>query len=263
VLRKTFESLVYYQFDRMSSAPGRPVHAMFSRLGGKSEAPWTSLNTGHTVGDDPTAVESNHQLICAALGIGRHDLVSPHQVHGTRVRIVGAEDRGTVCPETDALVTGTAGVYLMLRFADCVPLLFYDPACAVVGLAHAGWRGTVAQIGRATVETMTAAFGCKPGDIVAGIGPSIGPCCYEVGEDVAQAVWRAFPGEDGVLEPRPNGRWHFDLWTANQLQLEGAGVGTVQIAGVCTACQTDEWYSHRAERGRTGRWAALIGMRPA
>jgi YfiH family protein len=148
----------------------------------------------------------------------------------------------------------------MLRFADCTPVLLHDPVRRVVGLAHGGWRGIAAGVARRAVQAMRDAYGCRPADIVAGIGPAIGPCCYEVGEDVAGAIGRAFPGAPGLLSPRPNGRWHLDLWSAARLQLVGAGVRRVHVAGVCTACRTDEWYSHRAERGRTGRHAVVIGM---
>ncbi len=254
--RRTYGSLVYYQFPNLLPCANL-AHGLFTRLGGRSLGPWTSLNTGHTVGDDPQAVEANHRLICQALGIERGDMVSPHQVHSATVRIVDREHKGQVCPETDALVTAYPGVLLMLRFADCVPVLFHDPRQQVVGLAHAGWRGTAAGIVGATMQAMTDAFGCRPSDIVAGIGPAIGPCCYEVGDDVAVA----FRDTPHLLRPAGEGHWYLDLWAANQEQLARAGVREVYMANICTACHTDEWFSHRAERGRTGRWGALIGLR--
>ncbi len=260
VRRTTYGSLVYYQFSSLGKRD-RLVQGVFTRLGGRSRPPWDSLNTGHTVGDDLAAVEANHELIFRALGIRREDVVSPHQVHGTTVRVVGERNRGQVCPQTDALVTATPGVALMLRFADCVPILFYDPVRRVVGLAHAGWRGTVAGMAEATVRTMVNELGCRASDIRAGVGPSIGPCCYEVGDDVTEVVSRAFPDPTGLLEPKPNGRWYLDLWAANRRQLVDAGVRSIELASVCTACYTQEWFSHRAERGKTGRLGALIGLR--
>jgi YfiH family protein len=254
--RVTYGSLVYYQFPNLLPCANL-VHGLFTRLGGHSLTPWASLNTGHTVGDDPQAVEANHRLICQALGIEWGDVVSPHQVHSATVGIVGREHRGQVRPETDALVTGHPDVLLMLRFADCVPVLFHDPRQQVVGLAHAGWRGTVAGMVGATVQAMVNAFGCRPSDIVAGIGPAIGPCCYQVGDDVAVA----FRDTPHLLRPAGDGHWYLDLWAANQEQLARAGVREVCMADICTACHTDEWFSHRAERGRTGRWGALIGLR--
>jgi YfiH family protein len=213
------------------------------------------------VGDDPDHVRENHERICSALDIQRSALVSPHQVHSAVVRVVSERDRGRVCAQTDALVTASPGVYLMLRFADCVPVLFYDPVRHAVGLAHAGWRGTVACIARATVQKMVDAFGCRPAEIRAGIGPSIGPCCYEVGAEVVDVVREAFPEAPHLVRPKAGGRWHLDLWEANSYQLASEGLADVEVAGLCTACRTDEWFSHRAERGRTGRLGAVIGLR--
>jgi YfiH family protein len=252
--------LVYYQFTHLLRHPDL-AHGVFTRLGGYSQPPWDSLNTGHTVGDDLEAVRANHELIFEALGVHREDVVSPRQVHGTSVRVVDGRDKGQVCPETDALVTVTPGVVLMLRFADCVPVLLFDPIQGVVGLAHAGWRGTVAGMARSAVQAMVNDLGCLPADILAGVGPSIGPCCYEVGREVVDATRRAFADVDGLLMPRANGRWHLDLWAANRRQLADAGVQHIEVAGICTACHTDEWFSHRAERGKTGRMGALIGLR--
>jgi YfiH family protein len=149
----------------------------------------------------------------------------------------------------------------MLRFADCVPILFYDPVRGAVGLAHAGWRGTVACIARATVRRMVEAFGCRPADIRAGIGASIGPCCYEVGDEVVEAARAAFPNARHLLRRQDGGRWHFDLWAANCHQLALEGVKEIEVSGFCTACRTNEWFSHRAEEGRTGRLGAVIGLR--
>ena len=260
--RTTVQSLVYYRFDNLLSCAGL-AHGLFTRLGGYSQAPWASLNTGGTVGDDSRAVDANHALVCQAIGFRIEDIACPHQVHSAAVGIVDERDKGRVRPQTDALVTATPGVLLMLRFADCVPILFCDPLRRVAGLAHAGWRGTVAGVARATVQAMESTFGCHPSDILAGIGPAIGPCCYAVGEDVVQAVHQAFPDASRLLRSQANGRWHLDLWAANRDQLTRAGVRQVEVAGVCTACHTEEWFSYRAERGKTGRWGALIGLRDA
>lgn len=259
--RVATQGLVYYQFDRFAQSGQELVHGCFTRLGGVSQAPWQSLNTGHTVGDNLDLVRENHDRICKVLDIQRSDMVSPHQVHSAVVRAVDGRHRGQVCEQTDALVTDTPGLYLMLRFADCVPVLFYDPVRRAVGLAHAGWRGTVAGIARATVQSMVETYGCRPHDILAGIGASIGPCCYEVGEEVADAVREAFPGAPSLLLRRASGRWHFDLWAANAYPLAQAGLVSVEISGLCTACRTDEWFSHRAEQGRTGRLGVVIGLR--
>jgi YfiH family protein len=258
--RATFQSLVYYQFKSFCPYPEIP-HGIFTRLGGHSRPPWDSLNTGHGVGDDPAAVDANHLSICRALGFeSQSEIVSPHQIHGATVGIVDAQDKGTVLPATDALLAQTPGLLLMLRFADCTPVMLYDPQNRVVALAHAGWRGTVIKIVQVTVKAMIDAFSSRPPDIIAGIGPAIGPCCYEVGQEVADAANDAFPSTPNVLVRRSNGRWHFDMWTANRCQLEAIGVGQIETAEICTACHTDEWFSHRAERGQTGRFAAAIGL---
>ena len=256
--RATFQSLVYYQFTRFCLCP-EISHGIFTRLGGHSKPPWDSLNTGHSVGDDPAAVDANHLLICQALGL--ESIVSPHQVHGETVGVVDEQDKDTVRPATDALVSQTPGMLLMLRFADCTPIMLYDPQKQVMGLAHAGWRGTVLKIVRKTVSTMIDRFSSHPSHIIAGIGPAIGPCCYEVGQEVVDAANDAFPRTPGVLVRQPNGRWHFDMWAANRSQLEEMGVQQIETAGICTACHVDEYFSHRAERGRTGRFAATIGLR--
>jgi YfiH family protein len=259
--RITRGPLVHYSFRIFPAGDGL-VHGMFTRLGGYSQPPWNSLNTGHTVGDDPSAVDANHGAICEALELEEGQLVSPHQVHGTRVVAVGRADRGRVIERTDALITDEPGVALLLRFADCVPVWLYDPVRRAVALAHAGWRGMVAGVVTETVRAMHDSFGCQPRDLIAGVGPSIGPCCYEVGTDVAQAVKDAPGGElEAFLDPRGTSKWHLDLWAAVRRQLAGTGVAQIEVAGLCTACHTDEWFSHRAEGGRTGRMGALVALR--
>ncbi|MBN1248691.1 MAG: laccase domain-containing protein, partial [Anaerolineae bacterium] len=166
----------------------RPVsgfrHALITRLGGTSRPPFAALNLGGSVGDDPAAVEENHRRLFAVLGLSKTAVVSPHQIHGARVVAVGRGDGGSVVPATDALVTNQRGVALLLRFADCVPVLFYDAAHHAVGLAHAGWRGVAARVVPATVAHLVEAFGTDPGDLWAGIGPAIGRDHYEVSDAV-------------------------------------------------------------------------------
>lgn len=246
------------QFDSFSTSQNL-VHAVTTRHGGVSVTPWASLNLGGSVGDDPAAVDENHNRMCAALGVQRGHLVTGLMTHGRHVAVVDQTDWGRRLPDTDALVTQTPGVYLALRFADCVPVLFYDPRLQVVGMAHAGWRGTLALIAQATALTMISVFGSRPADIRVGIGPSIGPCCYEVGDDVIAHTQAVFNGNGRVL--RQQGvRQHLDLWLANRLQLEQVGVRHIETAEICTACHVHDYYSHRAEKGRTGRFGAVIGI---
>jgi len=180
-------------------------------------------------------------------------------VHGARVGIVGQAHLCAVQPATDALVTGMPGVPLLMRFADCAPLLLFDPVRRVVGMAHAGWRGFVAGVVTATVRTMTERLGCAPSDLWAGIGPTIGPCCYAVEPDVATTVEAACPpGADVVRSV--NGQLYLDLPAAVQAQLRAAGVEQIEQTKMCTACRVDEFFSYRAEHGRTGRFGIVMGM---
>jgi YfiH family protein len=188
-------------------------------------------------------------------------VVTARQVHGNRVAVVGTRDGGSVMPQTDALVTGEEGVTLMLRFADCLPILLYDARKRVVGLGHAGWRGTAAAVASRMVLTMIDAFGSDPSDVLAGLGPAIGPCCYEVGDEVVRAIKPALPRWQDAVRPFGNGLFSFDLWEANRQQLRDRGVRHIETGGLCTACHADEFFSHRAEKGKTGRFATLIGLR--
>jgi len=272
----------YGLVEPAEGAGGGPlIQGVFTRQGGVSRGPWRGLNVGYTVGDDLGAVEINHNRVCRALDFPRESLTTAQQVHGAQVVSVKPEDRGRVFPTTDGLVTDVPGVVLMLRFADCVPVLFFDPRCVAVGLAHAGWRGTLAGIAGRTVRSMQAAFGSRPEELIAGIGPAIGPCCYEVGLELADQVQTQFPRWPDLIRwlPAPGDisdhRPYFNLWAANRRQLEAAGVRSIAVAQHCTACHTDEFFSHRAaclgarlscdqtpqEGGRTGRFAAVIGLR--
>lgn len=255
--RREHNRLVYYQFEQLNGRDGLR-HGIFTRLGGASVAPWATLNLGHTVGDDLAAVEENHERVCLAMGLKRSTIVTSRQVHGNRVVAVGRADGGLIVPATDGLITHESGTALLQRFADCVPLVLYDPVRHAAGLAHAGWRGTIAQVARRTVAAMVDHFGCDPADLRAGIGPGIGPCCYQVGPEVVQQVQAIFDDTNGLLVPGPNRSWHLDLWAANARQLAGAGIKHIEIAGICTACQVNEWFSHRAEQGRTGRFGVVV-----
>jgi len=255
--RRTHNQLVYYQFAELNGRDGLR-HGIFTRLGGASAAPWATLNLGHTVGDDLAAVAENHARVCEALDVRCAEIVTSRQVHGNRVVAVGRTERGQIVPGADGLITNEPGTVLLQRFADCVPLVLYDPVRHAAGLAHAGWRGTVAETARHVVEGMIAHFGSDPAKLRAGIGPSIGPCCYQVGPEVVQQVRAVFEATPEWLARRPDGSWYLDLWAANAKQLADTGVEHVEVAGICTACRVDEWFSHRAERGRTGRFGVVV-----
>jgi YfiH family protein len=250
----------YYSFEGLSNRQDI-VNAVFTRRGGVSRSPFAELNVGHLVGDELAAVETNHRLIYQTLGLSGRGVVTARQVHGNRVAIVGPDDGGKVIPATDALITGRPGLSLMLRFADCLPIFLYDPERQVVGLGHAGWRGTVAGLARQMAVVMIEALGSEPRHIIAGLGPAIGPCCYQVGIEVAESLGASLDGWEKTVHPTGGNALHFDLWEANRLQLVEAGIAQIEMSHVCTACHTAEFFSHRAEKGRTGRFAAVIGIR--
>lgn len=253
------EHPVLYRFDSLQGAG--LVHGVSLRTGGFSRGRITGLNLGHTVGDDTEAVDANHALLFAALGLSADQVVTARQVHGARVARVGWGEGGTVIPATDGLITEVPGVALLMRFADCVPVLLYDPQRNAIGLAHAGWRGALARVAAHTAQAMIHEFGCRPADLRASIGPSIGPCCYEVGPEVAEATRAAFPEQDRLLsQVQPSGHAHLDLWAAVATQLSEIGIEQIETARICTACRGDLFYSYRRQGAASGRFGAIIGL---
>jgi polyphenol oxidase len=254
--RLTHDQLRYYQFEQWSGLK----HGIFTRRGGVSSEPWASLNMGGNVGDDPAHVRQNHDLMYDSLNVNGERACTVWQVHTADV-IVAAEPNPEQrwLAQADGIVTDRLDTPLTMRFADCTPLFFFDPVQGVIGLAHAGWRGTVAGVGANTVRTMVETYGCKPANIQAGIGPSIGLERYQVGEEVVDAVQAYFVTTDGLIRrDRSDGTAYLDLWAANRLDLERAGVEQIEVAGICTAENVDEFFSHRAEKGRTGRFGAVL-----
>ena len=256
--RQSTGELVTYEFE--SLAVDGLVHAVFTRLGGVSRGPFATLNVGSNVGDDESALAENHARIYAHLGTRGDRVASARQVHGNRVAEVRAAGGGQVQPNTDGLVTRTPETGLLLRFADCQPVLLYDPEKHALGLVHAGWRGVAQGIARRAVEAMRKAFGSRPEALLAGLGPAIGPCHYTVGKEVAAVMAYALPDWKEAMLPDGDG-WRLDLSVANAQQLAAAGVHQVEQAGLCTVCHSDEFFSHRADNGRTGRFATVAYLR--
>ena len=250
--------ICYYQFEQLGNGL---TQAVFTRHGGCSPDPWTTLNLGGTVGDDPTRVRENRKRALLALERAPESIYDVWQVHGVDVAIAESP-RPPETPhlQADTILTNIPGITLMMRFADCVPIFLHDPVRKVAGIVHAGWMGTVRGTIRVAVEAMQTRFGSMPGDILAGIGPSIGPDHYEIGPDVVAQVRQAFGPSAYRLLTDHAGVTHFDLWAANRLTLEEAGVQQIELSGLCTACHSGDWYSHRAERGRTGRFGAIIAL---
>lgn len=246
----------YYQFDTLQIR-----HALFTRHGGVSPNPWGSLNVGGTVGDDLERVRKNRILSFETLGCAPESIFDVWQIHSADVVCARApRPADESYRQADVILTDQPNVTLFMRFADCVPILLHDPRRGVVGLAHAGWMGTLRDVARVTVEAMHKNYGSNPADIVAGIGPSIGPDHYEIGADVILQVMQKHADESNLFLQSQRGKIHFDLWEANRLSLERAGVCQIEVSGICTACHTEDWFSHRAEKGRTGRFGALISL---
>jgi polyphenol oxidase len=237
------------------------VSGIFTRLGGVSPSPWASLNMGGTVGDDPQRVQENRRRAFETLNRPFESNYDVWQVHSADVVCTDAPRLPDVPHlKADVILTDKPEVTLLMRFADCVPILLYDPQRRVVGLAHAGWLGTVRRTLKAAVEAMQSHYRCRPQDILAGIGPSIGMHHFEVGPDVVGQVQSAFGKDSSHLLHEENGRIKFDLWEANCLILRGCGVNRIEVAGICTACNLEDWFSHRGENGKAGRFGALIGL---
>jgi YfiH family protein len=250
----------------------RVVHAFSTRQGGVSLAPYATLNLGASVGDDPTAVEENRRRFFGTFGVESSQVVRVKQVHGDGVLTV-TEDLvsrrgfpGVLLDEQyeyDALVTNLPELALVVSTADCLPLLIHDPVRGAVAAVHAGWRSTAKRIAARALEALATAYGTDPKDCRVAIGPGIRGCCYEVGDEVTKAMAAALPTWEAHAEgTRPN-HWRLDLGGVNRALLEAAGIRARRIAdvGLCTACRTDLFFSHRAEKARTGRMMNLILMR--
>lgn len=252
------ESLVYYQFEMWSGIR----HGIFTRQGGVSPAPWASLNMGGNVGDPIENVRQNHERMLTALALDPARACTVWQVHSAAVVIANAAlPNRRWLAQADGLVTDRLDLSLTMRFADCTPIFLLDPRRGVIGLAHAGWRGTVQGVAAQTARTMMTAFGSRPQDIQAGIGPAISLACYPVGPEVVGAVQAYFGTADGLVRrDERDGSFHLDLWAANQLDLQRLGVTQIEIAGICTASNTHEFFSHRAESGRTGRFGTVLSL---
>jgi YfiH family protein len=250
---------------------GTARHFFTTRLGGVSEGKFSSMNLTFSRGDDREHVLENYRRIAAAMGTRPDRFVLTYQVHHTEViRVTDADAGKGVTRErdwndVDGLVTNTPCLVLSVFAADCVPILFVDPKRRAIGACHSGWRGTVGRIGGKVIQKMEAEFGSDPGDILCGIGPSICRDCYEISDDVAEQFLAAFPGKEGkILENHYNGHWQLDLWEACRIGLREAGVpdGNIHTTDVCTCCNPELLFSHRAARGeKHGNIGGFIMLR--
>jgi YfiH family protein len=257
------ELLLPVHINRTGTARG----AFTTRLDGVSSDQWTSLNLGLHVGDKETDVLANREIVSKRMGVSLDDWICGEQVHGKNVAILsdthrgrGAKSYSDSIPETDALVTNKHGIVLATFAADCVPILLFDPVTESIAAVHAGWKGTKSRIIEETIRVMQEQFGAKAHDVVAAIGPSIDACCYEVDSKVFIPFIEEYPAGESFFTPHTDDKWHLSLPEANHQILLESGVTeqNIERVGGCTACQTELFFSHRKEKGRTGRHAGLI-----
>jgi YfiH family protein len=264
------EGLEFYQFSHLKKIDGIN-HSITSRNGGYSKGPFKSFNTGFHVGDNDWTVFQNRKKLADVLRIDISQLTFANQTHSSNIAIIDNTKKGSgsinyesSIPNTDGLVTNFPGICLCVQMADCVPLLLFDPVKKVIGAVHAGWKGTLKKVAESAVKTMSYTYGCSPSDIIAGIGPANGPCCYEVGEDVKTETLRSLGDVSGIIkEHSQQGKYIFDQWHANFLQLLDCGVPekNIEISDLCSHCHSDTFFSSRKDSGTTGRITAGIMLK--
>lgn len=261
------QGVEYLVFPKLEQT-GVVSHLFSTRLGGVSTGHLGSMNLSYARGDKETNVDENFRRIARALGRSPEDFVCSDQTHTVNIRTVTRADagKGVVRPrdytDVDALVTDVPGLVLSTFYADCVPLYFVDPVKRAVGLAHSGWRGTAGRIGALTVRRMEEEYACRPQDIIAAVGPSICKDCYEIGGDVAEQFKKEFPDCGEFLFPGREGKFQLDLWQANVRVLTEAGLlrEHISVTDLCTCCNPDYLFSHRASGGKRGNLGAFLSL---
>lgn len=264
------DSVEYLTFPILEQT-GMVRHLFSTRLGGVSEGIWSTMNLSYSRGDKKEAVDENYRRIAGVLNCQLSDMVCSDQTHTTNVRVVDRMDGGKGIikekdfQDVDGLITNVPGLVLATFYADCVPLFFMDTKNRAIGLSHSGWRGTVGRMGKCTMDAMAKAYGTRAEDVVAVIGPSICQSCYEVSSDVAEAFYKEFsaPGQgEEILQAKENGKYQLNLWKANQIVLEEAGIrrNQIQVTDLCTCCNPDYLFSHRASKGKRGNLGAFLGL---
>ncbi len=264
------EGGVYYITFPSFDKTGLVRHLYSTRRGGVSQGCFASMNLGAGRGDNRVRVMENYRRICFVSGTYPGDMVFSQQVHGDRILYVDQQDRGKglVKPvemeSVDGLITDKPQVALVTFHADCVPVYFLDPVKKVIGLVHAGWRGTVKKIGGKMIQRMREDFSCQPDNILVGVGPSVGPCCFEVGLEVAEEFRYAFPSyrEDIILPGVNEEKRMVNLWKANAVCVQEMGVPETNITmpDLCTACHPDFFFSHRKMGNERGSQIAVLEL---
>ena len=268
LLAKEQNGVPFYAFPSIDSL-SCVAHGVSTRLGGVREGIFASMNLSFTRGDDPEKVMENFRRFCGAIGVPAERTVISRQTHTTNVRCVTEEDAGCgvvkerTYDDVDGLVTNVANLPLCTLYADCVPLFFADPVKKVVATSHSGWRGTVNQIGKETIKVMCDTYGCRVEDIRAGIGPSIGVCCFEVDQPVYDAFLTLPFFDEACGTPDGNGKYHIDLWVVNRRILLKAGIReeNLSVTDVCTRCHPETLWSHRFTGPDRGSLAGIIMLK--
>lgn len=244
---------------------GLVQHGFSTRFGGVSEGIYSSMNLSFAQGDDEERVQENFKRMAHAIGVREDRLVRAQQTHTTNVHRVTLDNLDEPLQDIDGLITNEPGICLVTTYADCVPLYFVDPVHKAIGLSHSGWRGTVGRIGSNTLREMKVAFGTEPKDVIAAIGPSICQDCYEVSEDVIERFKEAFHEMhwSDLFFEKENKKFQLNLWKANEIILLEAGVLKEHIAvtNLCTNCNSDVLFSHRASKGQRGALAAFLALK--
>ncbi len=239
-------------------------HGFSTRFGGVSEGIYASMNLSFSRGDTDENVQENYRRIANAIGVQEKLLIKSAQTHTTNVHVVTRENRHDELVDIDGLITDEPGVCLVTSYADCVPLFFIDPVHRAIGLSHSGWRGTVGKIGQETLKKMREQYGTNPKDVIAAIGPSICQDCYEVSEDVIERFQEAFEPKywNALFYRKTNKKYQLNLWKANEIILLEAGIWKENLAvtNVCTNCNPDVLFSHRASKGQRGGLAAFLAL---
>jgi polyphenol oxidase len=266
----TKEGLEIFQFSNLSKFK-EINHFVTGRAGGFSKGHFKSLNTGFHVGDNDWTVFQNRKKLAHVLNVNVEHFTFGNQTHSSNIAIIDCTKRGkgstdfeSSISNTDGLVSKTPKIYLCVQMADCVPILMYDPVMHVIAAVHAGWKGTLRKIAEVAVKTMMHTFGSTPVNIIAGLGPSNGPCCYEVGEDVKTEAERSLGNTSGIIKDHDKpGKYIFDQWNANFLQLTECGIPekNIEISGFCSQCNSDTFFSSRKDNGLTGRISAGIMLK--
>lgn len=261
-------NLVYYTIESFEKTD-LVKHGFSTRLGGVSTGNLNSLNLGVKKKDTRENILNNYKIFTKSLGINIENLVLTHQVHKDNIMEVDEEDRGkgltreTDIVDTDGFITNKRKVALVTFYADCVPLFFLDPVNKAIGLTHAGWKGTVSKIGQKTLKKMIKTYGTNPNDILIGIGPSIGKCCFEVGEEVIEVINEKFANAKDYFYKKDNGKFMLDLWALNKDQFIEMGVleENITVGNICTKCNKDIFFSHRGDNKKTGSLAAIMELK--